>query len=760
VFGKSLTEHLLVIKRKKLSVSKKYSHLNFMDLVLSILFLLSLISSPASAAVSNTFNYQGRLMDSAGTNPISGPVVFRIGIYNPAENCLLYEESQTVSPSSLDGFFSLKIGSEQGNTKRTTNDPNLSLPDIFKNQGQIIGSGCTYNPQSLDSRKLKVTLTLQNQSPYDLPFQEILSSPTAIVSETLQGKVPSDFVLKSEVGLLSGPAGPQGIPGQNGTNGNTWLAGSGSPTALVGTIGDFYLDTSNGFYYKKVAIGWSSLGSLIGPKGDNGSDGVISVESPLEYDSLNKSISLGVVPISKGGTGGITSAQALSNLLPSQAGNSGKYLSTNGIDVFWSAVAGGSGSVSSSSDITDFVEYPLQITATTTNPVLPTNTNGISINKAVARYVGDTLEVMYKLELGSTVSGGSNGSGLYLFSLPGNLEIDFTKLGTTGTQNRVVGKAYTFSGGASRDALVSVKTDYTNKLILMFEASGTTPSELSSGNYPSLGGTSGIFTSASTALSFEARIPIRGKTTGVTPDFNISLPTGTLPVVSGLFSHFNAGSLNLADQASISSWEDSSQSTGAQPLTQATAVNQPKYALNSINGLPAVRSDGVNDYMTTSRSIPAISTVFLVSKPLEVTTTDSKVFYRSDVAGTSPKLQVGKRNGTKLYHYSVTSGGSGVSTDITSAQTNKTDIAQNEAFVSTMVSNSTKLVGYLNGTQAYSYTNYGGGSSNGITLFASTPTPTSYINADIAELIIYNRELTISEIQQVNLYLKNKYGIE
>lgn len=49
----------------------------------------------------------------------------------------------------------------------------------------------------------------------------------------------------------------------------------------------------------------------------------------------------GVTPISSGGTGQTTAAAAINALLPSQAGNSGKYLGTNGSVASWLTAAGG-----------------------------------------------------------------------------------------------------------------------------------------------------------------------------------------------------------------------------------------------------------------------------------------------------------------------------------------------------------------------------------------------------------------------------------
>lgn len=52
-------------------------------------------------------------------------------------------------------------------------------------------------------------------------------------------------------------------------------------------------------------------------------------------------ISLNTVPVSKGGTGATTTATAIANLLPNQAGNNGKVLGTNGTSLSW--VTGGGG---------------------------------------------------------------------------------------------------------------------------------------------------------------------------------------------------------------------------------------------------------------------------------------------------------------------------------------------------------------------------------------------------------------------------------
>ena len=52
-------------------------------------------------------------------------------------------------------------------------------------------------------------------------------------------------------------------------------------------------------------------------------------------------LAAGTIPISEGGTGATTAANALNNLLPIQTGNSGKVLSTDGAAALWTTPAAG-----------------------------------------------------------------------------------------------------------------------------------------------------------------------------------------------------------------------------------------------------------------------------------------------------------------------------------------------------------------------------------------------------------------------------------
>jgi hypothetical protein len=74
-------------------------------------------------------------------------------------------------------------------------------------------------------------------------------------------------------------------------------------------------------------------------------------------------LTAGTLPIVAGGTGQTTANTAFNALAPSQGGNSGKYLTTDGTDTSWATVSGSGATISNdTSTATDI--YPLLATAT------------------------------------------------------------------------------------------------------------------------------------------------------------------------------------------------------------------------------------------------------------------------------------------------------------------------------------------------------------------------------------------------------------
>ncbi|MBL7716421.1 MAG: tail fiber domain-containing protein [Bdellovibrionales bacterium] len=154
--------------------------------------------APRSAfgAVSPNFVYQGVFTDTGTGLPITNIVDLRLGIYNPAGTCLLYEEEHlAVNLGTTNGSFSLKLGS--GTQTAASLARGYNMVQVFSN-GQVTGA-CGYTPGASDARILKVEIQNPTGSSYVAlsPDQAIESVPTAVIAQTLQGYVPSDFMQSS-----------------------------------------------------------------------------------------------------------------------------------------------------------------------------------------------------------------------------------------------------------------------------------------------------------------------------------------------------------------------------------------------------------------------------------------------------------------------------------------------------------------------------------------------------------------------------------
>jgi hypothetical protein len=168
----------------------------------SKILALALLSSTAMAAQGpQSFTYQGRAFNQAGTLPITSSIDLTLTILAP-NNCILYEESQSgIDLSASDGKFSVQVGSAIGSMLRTANDAGLSMSQIFSNNPSVptraAGANCSsgYTPAANDVRKLQVQIGVAGAAKVMVtPNMTISAVPFSVSAENLQGKAPTDFV--------------------------------------------------------------------------------------------------------------------------------------------------------------------------------------------------------------------------------------------------------------------------------------------------------------------------------------------------------------------------------------------------------------------------------------------------------------------------------------------------------------------------------------------------------------------------------------
>lgn len=199
----------------------------------------------------------------------------------------------------------------------------------------------------------------------------------------------------------------------------------------------------------------------------------------------------------------------------------------------------------------DWTPYTLSIGATTTAPTFGT----ITVNNAEWRRVGDSMEIQYSFV---QTSGGSAGTGVYLFPLPTGYAIDTTKFDTTtsaATMSPIVGSGQAgntnaLDAGTVYMGQVGVRTS-TNLYMTLKADGANTNMGFSAAN-------AGFFSGAA-HVNFFARVPIAGWTsqapTQNSQTFKIStyLANGTrvtsLPMALGQYRSQlrNAGAATYTD---------------------------------------------------------------------------------------------------------------------------------------------------------------------------------------------------------------------
>jgi len=195
---------------------------------------------------------------------------------------------------------------------------------------------------------------------YALPDATTLTTGVAFVFNNLAtGTLTiTDYATATIATIPSGGAGAVFLTA-NATVGGTWDFHGYLPEGVTFGTNAFNLGSA-------VVSGGTWQGGTIQPAyGGTGLTTFAGSNNAL-FSTGATTLTAGTLPILAGGTGQTTANTAFNALAPSQGGNSGKYLTTNGTDTSWATVGGGASITNDTTTATNV--YPLFADVTTGTP--------------------------------------------------------------------------------------------------------------------------------------------------------------------------------------------------------------------------------------------------------------------------------------------------------------------------------------------------------------------------------------------------------
>lgn len=195
----------------------------------------------------------------------------------------------------------------------------------------------------------------------------------------------------------------------------------------------------------------------------------------------------------------------------------------------------------------------------------------------------------------------------------------------------------------------------------------------------------------------------------------------------------------------VSAWGD--QSGNGNHLSQGTAGFQPLFVASAVNGLPAVRCDGVDDFLQSGAYVDTEPvTLFVVFKTIT-----------NGTAGVHDVLWDGR---TSASQYAVNqTAGNFAMLNSNGIGLNSTTVATGTYHYGTYIYNGVSSVSRLDGSQTAAGTiGAAPAAAGGITLGAFGDGSRSY-NAEYAEVVQYASVLSAGDYGTVEAYLKARYAL-
>lgn len=209
-----------------------------------------------------------------------------------------------------------------------------------------------------------------------------------------------------------------------------------------------------------------------------------------------------------------------------------------------------------------------------------------------------------------------------------------------------------------------------------------------------------------------------------------------------------------ASGGKVSNWMDAS--GNGNDASQATSSNQPALKVNAINGLPTVTFDGSTKFLQMGSGFADFTSgasAFIVAKPVSPVTSDGTLFDLGNAGSNDLALREPSSTGLELFSYS---GGTPSSISASSA------ITVDQFQLMEAIHTGSDLTGRL--LTDGSKTAFGP-----LTQLVNTTRSNNFIgqwndgsgrfNGEIAEILLFSREVTAAERADIEAYLCDRYHL-
>jgi len=194
----------------------------------------------------------------------------------------------------------------------------------------------------------------------------------------------------------------------------------------------------------------------------------------------------------------------------------------------------------------------------------------------------------------------------------------------------------------------------------------------------------------------------------------------------------------------VSGWKDKSKN--GNNAAQTTGANQPTTGIETINGVNALKFDGINDSLLratfTGGQVAQPNTIFVVWElpDLPLSTTGKMIDGGADPS--RHVIEISTNDRWQMWAGLFMFG---------------TVRLENTPYITASLFNTTSSEAYVNGVQDVDG-DVGDRFLNGISI-ASKFGVSAFLNVKIGEIIIYNKDVSTLERQQVEESLSNKWGV-